>query len=153
MKTTITCKILQRTNTQLRKLASRKFVLAVTALPLLALTFPRMMAQTASGAKVSAQSGAAAAATARQVVLGDLPQLTAPARRTPIAIPLRGPVFNPQAPGVPPSGITGNPSPPPAQPKTDTPGANKAFSGEDEACGFFIPSDHALATNSLSWCR
>lgn len=115
-------------------------------------------AQEGPGAKASALSGAATAGSARQVVLGDLPEFTAPARRTPVVIPLRDGLKGINKPGqqrgVPPSGLAGNPSPSTVAigtqgTRTDTPGANKVFFGKDEAaCGFFIPSDHALATNS-----
>ena len=140
-------KILQRTSTQLRKLRPRKLVLAVVALLLFARGFGAMTAQEGQRAEASAQLSQGIAESAHQVVLGDLPQFTVPARH-PVAIPLRGPVFNPTSSGVSPTGITGNPSPVPAATLTSTPGTITAFLGEDEAaCGFFIPSDHALATS------
>ena len=149
MKTTSKSKILQTTSTQPRKTRPRKLVWAVVALPLLALTFWTMMAQEGPGAEASAQLSQGTAESAHQVVLGDLPQFTAPAR-LPVAIPLRGPDFNLTRTGVPPTGVTGNPSPVPdaATGVKTTPGTNTSFLGEDEAaCGFFIPSDHALATS------
>lgn len=125
----------------------KKFVLTVSIL-MLVVSFS--MAQGAP-AQASANSGAAAAAAGRQVVLDDLPQLTAPERQTRVEIPMRGPLFDRSVSrGVPLSSPEGVPSPRPGESGvlTSTPVTNKSFLGEGEvACGSFIPSDQALATN------
>src|SRR5438309_11110246 len=126
MITTSRYKILQTTSTQLRKTRPRKLVWAV-ALPLLALTCPTMIAKGGPGEQASAELTQDIAEPAQQVVLRDLPQVMAPARR-PIEIPLRGPVFNLPRTEVAPTGVTGRPSPvPDAGGVQTTPGTNTSF--------------------------
>jgi hypothetical protein len=140
------CNLLQRTSTQLRKLRSRKLVVAVV-IPLVALTFGTITAQQGPEAEASAQLSQGIAESAHEVALGNLPQFAFPARR-PVEIPLRGPNFNP-TPTAAPTGVAGEASPvPEATNNQTTPGTISSFLGKDEsACGFFIPSDHALATS------
>lgn len=153
MKTSSTSNIFQRASTQLRKWGPSQFVFMLPVLLLPALTLRPTMAQQApsSRATATAQLGAGANAGAdNQIVLDDLPQFTAPASPNPVTIPLRGPIYNSgQSRGVPPSGAAGKSSPRTGIVIADTPPTNLSFFGEDEAaCGFFIPSDHALATNA-----
>lgn len=103
-------------------------------------------------AKVSAESGEAFAASARDVVLDQLPQITPSHSVKPMEAPLRDAVIKAASqPGVEPNDVSNiPPSPTPSISRMDTPGTTKVFlpphAGDESSCGFFIPSDQALAT-------
>jgi len=129
-------------------------LVTIAAVLLFGLGFAPKAAQdgTSSGAGVIALHGeGTGAAAARMVNMEELPEL-APYKGHYREIPDHpepgeggefeqgGPVAGYQA---------GEPSPMSVEVETETPGTSTAFQGQGEAaCGNWIPSDHALATNS-----
>jgi len=114
-----------------------------------------LFAPIAQAAAPSAQMGHASFTTApRQVVLDALPQVTAPTSRKPQIMPDRGDDavdIHATHPGmVVAPARTYTPMEGPKLLQSTTPGISQSYIAEDEAaCGFFIPSDHALAASQF----
>jgi hypothetical protein len=128
----------------------------VVVLAALAVALQAQWEQPTVTGQVSAESTHFVGAPPSIVVLSDLPQMTpATAPRRPIEIPLGdGRIMTAQQPGVPTTPTSGLPSPAvePLSPATTTPLPSNIFlppnTGDEASCGFFIPSDQALATTT-----
>ena len=124
---------------------------------IIVLTFVAALVASVAAAQAPGDTGSASLSTAsaslsRTVVLDSLPQISAPTRRIPIAIPDNDEhALNTSARqlGVQPSRSYA-PSGKPSLPVAETPGLTESYIGEDESgCGFFIPSDQAFASANL----